>query len=466
MAVSFFIVFFIISVHISWGLLDLGFKSPRNEDSFNIFLNWLKEQDVDLSYFEVRRTSDGEVGLFCSKNISTNEIISIIPRHLAITSLPDIDPRVSDVMLKVYNETSDGHIVVQLQLIWQAFYANESKWTPYINILPRTFSHLPVTWENGSEEMSLVEQFQSSNLLLTIRRGKFLTQEVVKYLLGVMSQFPNLFGEYTEEKLEKWSSEIKWAKMVVDTRAFGRRGENDTADCALIPFFDLINHKSGHSAPLGVFNATTADLLAYAIVFNEESKFEIPDVGQEFFQSYTGDEIYCNSRLLLGYGFVENRNQNNCIRIDTSYRKNNDQSIVGSLRYTFLLKYGFSEESSHILAGGQTINPSLLSTLRLSFLDVQEIENLPDMISSGDDVPFLSLSNERSALRSILTLAISEVNKYNEVLPPDEEIDASIREKLFSKNIENILQVLKGERQTYMTLIDTVNAAWSSLLYS
>lgn len=125
-----------------------------------------------------------------------------------------------------------GDTALALMLLWERSLGSESRWAPWIKVLPREYSQ-PLFW-SPSERAEL----KGSNLaVLTDTLDEQVRQDYLTMVTPLVEKFPQQFhSENFSEQLFRWALATIWSRAF-DTQVNGRPLR------VLVPFADLFNHQ-------------------------------------------------------------------------------------------------------------------------------------------------------------------------------------------------------------------------------
>eukprot|EP01066_Platyproteum_vivax_P004832 Platyproteum_vivax@DN16203_c0_g1_i1.p1 len=182
-----------------------------------------------------------------------------------------------------------------------------SKWCEYLDFLPRSFHHMPMFWTSDSDEWKVLEGTSTADKLLgrfsmgtlglpcgvppPSNDHKHFTITVTPFLKKHSARLKVLGMTVNEDSLQgELKGLYRWATAVVSSYAFTI---GDSKYLALVPFWDILNHRTSFCNIHLHHNEKTSrlEMLSNGI-----------SAGQEVVNNYGS---HGNSELLRGYGFVE-----------------------------------------------------------------------------------------------------------------------------------------------------------------
>lgn len=288
-------------------------KFNHGNNDYNVvaeMMSWMKsngfQKSVKLSpYYFVDKSGRG---LMCKKNIihSGQKLIEI-PWNLLITRQTVI---ASDLPIDYQDHQTLNCIeLLTLFLSWEKLKGKSSFWFYYIESLPVHFDGLPhfkipkqdinkVKPESLSRLiMKEFDKFENSreNILKIVEKS---SHEMMKKMIFLIENNKNK---------NDFCDLLTWSWCAVNTRcislSLSSSSDQDTKECALAPFLDLLNH-SCHVRTKAGFNLQTNcfDI----ITLTEYHKKD---------QIFINYGPHSNRHLLLYYGFILDDNPNNFITV-------------------------------------------------------------------------------------------------------------------------------------------------------
>lgn len=211
---------------------------PRREQCIEDFYVWSKEQNILFEGVEIKSFQDDELGVFAIDEFTKGDIFMKIPRSSmmasdyvnksSIGSLVQSDPMLSSM----------PNVALAVHLLCEAYNVN-SKWRPYINILPRHYTNILYF------DTSDIENLRGTSVFL----------QAINASRSIMRQYAylcNLFYKHSVAKdlslADKFTyADYRWAVSTLMTRQNPIPSLNGSMSqvIALIPFLDLCNHKEG-----------------------------------------------------------------------------------------------------------------------------------------------------------------------------------------------------------------------------
>lgn len=158
---------------------------------------------------------------------------------------------------------------------------HDSLYAPYINLLPASYSTVPLFWSAGELDAT---QYQPLATQVKLRSG------VVRGLAPALSSMTHLYGP--NAATVGTAERIGWAMTSVSSRAFQIRPD----ECANLPLIDMMNHSYANNCKV-TLDPSTGDIKVDAVS-------EIQP-GSELTLNYG---YHTNDAFLLNYGFMLDEN--------------------------------------------------------------------------------------------------------------------------------------------------------------
>lgn len=350
-----------------------------------------------------------------------------------------------------------------------------SPWYPYLAILPTTYSD-PLHWSKDEIDRELA----GTNLYhyLTSRES-----DVRSELAHATKAAGNLF---TNDNLS-WKNWL-WAYSSVYSRAFPGKwtpfncsdnqktfelGNPAVEPCglALLPFLDMINHDK--AAKVDWTSGTTPESTEQRVRFKHPSTSSAIEAGSEVFNNYGSKS---NEEFLMGYGFVLENNEADCVRVlvndgrasDPEFArkrilleklKNRDAKKAGEDVGLGDKAYGL-EEGQHLFHLRRNDVPKelieLMRVLCLASWQLDEIDGgkLAEIVLSNPLSTLKAHSNLHSLLKSKLE-AISKTDKKAEKFWKKER--KSGRERSYEAQCASVLR--RGQMDILKSCMDVCTMA-------
>jgi hypothetical protein len=301
-----------------------------------------------------------------------------------------------------------------IHLLYEKHKVN-SFWKAYIKTLPEILG-VPLFW--SLEELLFLE-------------GSVTLEETLKLIILSVKQYIIIFHLLKQAKnniLDPFRtvtySEFIWSLAIVMSRQNKIPTTEETFELALIPVWDLCNHKIGTISTF--FDFQNKNLQCFSI-----QKFS---KGDQIFIHY-GDRP--NSQLLLYSGFLIKNNPNDILKIKIEIDKEDAlyQNKVQTLQK--ITKNNFSNLNFHLTKDGNT-------SLHLKLIcNIISINNEEDLIKFQTN-----LNNDKDQLeinpKSIVTQKLTQLFSQYETI---QRSNAKIDVKNLSSNMENAILLLNLEKE-------------------
>jgi hypothetical protein len=410
-------------------------------------IKWLIENDVKFKPLEIRQLGPEYRGVVANCRIKPGTNLISVPNE-CIISLNNIKNTNLGKFISKYNVCS--HTYLAMKILKERNDLN-SKWKPYIDILPLKFQNVPLFYTTDE-----IKSLKGSIALDMVKCRKI----SIKHEYDIMTEDNTLFEEYFSFSLEEYT----WARTVVITRIFGFKIK-DVVSSGLVPLADMLNHDLNPGTKWE-FND---ELDAFTVL---STKWLLK--GSNILDSY-GPK--CNSRYLVNYGFTlqDNKYNNECsIFLPTTNVTKKQKLLIGDSKS---IDNGFITYSNLIITNNETKvskdhmfrfqipiynsnelnSPSrkcILSLFAIARAIVCEDDNLPDNIHILNKP--LSIENELKTFKLIHTSICCSILEFNTSL--DEDLDMIQNLTPYSSN-HNIRTMLIGEKTTlywYLNLCSAV----------
>jgi len=401
-----------------------------SQRGFKRLVEWLLRRGARFPKCQLRNLAAGCRATFARESIREDEEIMFIPRDYIITSNLSMNSDICTEIKLSGVEIRSKHTYLASFLLQERDRKRESKWFPYIDILPKSFSNIPLFFDRKQLEGL---------------KGSLSLQKIQDRHDSLRAEYQNLRRKVAS--FSKWTYEdFVWARLVVITRIFGLLINNQKTD-GLVPMADMINHKRPRETRW---------------TFNEAKQGFVISAMQEF---NVGDQIYdsygrkCNSRFFVNYGFaLENNPDNECILripLPTDARRNSY-----GVEYTdFQIPRMVEDKKSR----------AMLSMLRWSVLQKQNktqflptYHNIPKP-SKGQYIAPVSISNEVAVLRLIQRAAEEGLGRFTHSLDYDKKLLKDHKTYPPYSNQRNVIIMRSGEKQVLRNWLDLARAGQIAL---
>nr|XP_027200109.1 histone-lysine N-methyltransferase setd3-like [Dermatophagoides pteronyssinus] len=327
---------------------EIAVSLPKRSENWKEFHEWCLKNQIPSDRFEIKKLKNDEYGLFALNNHKENDVLFRINRKAFMTN----ETATSDIKLNQFTQDvifkHMPNLILTFHLLSELNKPN-SFWKPYIKTLPTSYS-------------TILYMVQEDLIQL---RGSALLDEVVKFKRNVARQYAYFWMKISNERNKSFGNftyEIyRWALSTVMTRqnSIPSKADKNQTTFALIPFWDLCNHKEGKMVT--DFDPTTDDLVFYSMKDYKK--------GDEIFNCYGSRS---NSDFFLHNGFVYDNHPCNTVRVKIGISKQDPQF---SLKDTLCRKIDIDTNGYHELEHkSKGLNPRILATIRIFFLDNEGLE--------------------------------------------------------------------------------------------
>lgn len=281
------------------------FKSSRDNDVIDKFVSWCSENGAKFPRLELKKCGVYDLGLVAKQPLKKEDVFIEIPDSM-IFSFSKIQDEMPDMMRqRVFLDCPlfDGmsHVRLAFALMVEKLNPN-SKWKPYLDMLPEKFRTVLSFTPNEMKELQGTGALSSA-----VKQVKFIATQyafLYKYLMMAIENHPVIEGLKDNFTFEFYC----WAVSCVMTRQnLVPQGANGETESALIPLWDMANHSNG--AINTAYNGETRQIESFCLKdFN---------AGDQVTMAYGNRS---NEDFLIHNGFVypENGNKNFSIRLSLS----------------------------------------------------------------------------------------------------------------------------------------------------
>lgn len=406
----------------------------------NKFLKWLSDGGSIFNKIKMRFYTADYRGVHAKTKIQKNEVFLVVPQSQILTLDMAKESPIGAKMVKAgLHLLSPKHSFLST-LVMQERRKPDTKWAPYLDILPKSFGNFPIfftkeekKWLEGSPFLNQVED-------------KIL--DVAKDYKTISTAVP----EYTQFSLEEYSQ----VRMLISSRIFGISIKGHKTD-GLVPLADMLNHKRPRQTAWEFSDKRDAFII--------ESK-EAIERGDQVYDSY-GKK--CNSRFFLNYGFIVENNDANEVPIKLQLDMSDPLydvkvKILGSPSVkTIRVSEDLTEKNmrdffSYLRFLEFRGDPMILYKFQFKYnsqAKQNEDDEDEDLSYQGTNLPPVSVENEKSVLDKIRKMADIQYRAY----PTTYEADLKILEKPESLtfNQRNAVLMRSGEKKVLLYLLELCN---------
>ncbi|KAF4118429.1 SET domain-containing protein 4 [Onychostoma macrolepis] len=295
--------------------------SLSHEAQFVLLRRWLKEKGFTSQSLIPVSFHDTGRGLMTTQAIKAKDSVISLPEKCLLTTETVLKSYMGDY-IKRWHPPVSPLLALCSFLIAERHHGDASKWSPYINILPKTYT-CPVYFSDDIIDL-LPRSLQKK---ASEQKEQF--QELYCCSLMFFRSFQPLFTQPTE--LLFTQDALRWAWCSVNTRTVYM--EHDQSNYlsrekdiyALAPYLDLLNHCPNVQVEAG---------------FNKQTRcYEVKSVqgSKKFQQAFINYGPHDNHRLLLEYGFVASGNPHSVVYVDLGTLKlcldEKDKQLTQKLLY-------------------------------------------------------------------------------------------------------------------------------------
>ena len=286
-------------------------------------------------------------------------------------------------------------------LLMQEMDNTSSIWNNYFPILPKNLDSFPILY--GNKELEILE-------------GTDFKVSIAEYKKDLKADYEEIcrcapeFRKFALIEFEK-------TRVLVNSRLFGLKKENNQDNDSVVPLADMFNFSSTKEHTHWEYNSSSN---AFEVSAEEEIQR-----GEEIFEGYG---LKPNIQYLMFYGFLIPENDKNKTRIYVNLNKNDENFIFKnhllSLGETFSF-YIFEEDS------GNHFN-RLMGILRIINFegDVSVLEEIKYKVLKNQyakhshirrSIPVISLENEKKSLEMLLSNVKERLSRFNDSYESDME---------------------------------------------
>lgn len=329
---------------------DIALPKYSRKELVQPFMSWLKENNVKMSGVEIVDYGDAGYGLKATEDIKQGQEVISVPQTAMLTeetaqksylgSLISCDP----ILQHMSNVSLALHTLAE-------FVSSHSPWQPYLRFLPSSYS---TTLYFTPQQMQML-------------KGSPVLEDAVKQFRNIARQY-SYFYRILQSSPEARSWPIKdyftfesyrWAVSTIMTRQNRIPVKNSHHQTALIPAWDMANHKQG----------------MYSTDFDDEKMRSVClspcdiKAGEEF-TIYYGHRSNCD--LFLHNGFVVKDNRNDSLGIKLGVSKND---LLREEKVALLSSLDLPSSGTFMLIPGpHPISPGLLAFTRIFCMDKESLE--------------------------------------------------------------------------------------------
>ncbi|KAG8185873.1 hypothetical protein JTE90_004415 [Oedothorax gibbosus] len=371
---------------------------PDRTSNWERFYEWCTESGADFKSVEVAEISDGNYGLKAVRDIKEDEPFLVIPRKLMMSEMSAKNSRLGPLINNNPILQHMPNVQVAMHLLSE-FLNPKSFWSPYISILPSTFSTILYF------SLEEIKELQKSPAI----------DEVFKILRSVIRQYSYFFQLFEYDSYGKslnigpyFTFDLyRWAVSCTMTRQnFLPSPDGHTQVTSLVPLFDMCNHINGKLST--DFNLEKNSLISYSFkAFPKDS---------EVYMFYGPRS---NAEFLVHNGFVYSENSNDTLEIKLGISKNDPLCI---LKNELCTKLNISLNGPFYLSN-EKLSTELLRFLSVNVMKSDEIERLlNDKDDIAEDLLIESADFKKRALSFLKDRVNLLLKSYGSTIEEDEDL--------------------------------------------
>lgn len=265
--------------------------NPEERD-LQVLQEWLIEGGSKIvpSLHIADASMDDVRGVYTTERLPYGTDVMVIPRNRLMLLEQCADYPVGRAYLDAARGDPDWIVQLAIVLLEEEKLGPQSKWYPYIKMLPKTLEYFPMFFP----EQLLQDELRGSQVLPTL---EYRRQSYRKYYQSVKDAYP------------PWDIDFDAfvrGILLVNSRNFGIQLDGQSTN-ALVPLADLLNHERPPAPTTWQFDEERG---AFTVVVTKPGG--IPALSAVH-DSY-GHR--CNTRLFVGYGFTLRHNPDNKALVD------------------------------------------------------------------------------------------------------------------------------------------------------
>jgi len=377
---------------------------------FRRLIEWLQSRGARFEKCEIRHIAEGCRATFARDRIQQDEEIVFIPKDFIITSEISLKSQICRAIKESGVNIRSKHTYLASYLLQERDRGNKSWWFPYIDVLPKKFTNIPLFFEDHE---------------LAELKGSIALQKIKDRHDSLRMEYENLCEHVSQ--MSQWTyNDFVWARLVVITRIFGLLINGVKTD-GLVPMADMINHKRPRQTRW-TFNQEKDGFVISAL-----QDFES---GCEIFDSYGRK---CNSRFFVNYGFSLEDNLDNEAQFRIEFKNKRNSRVF----IDFQIPMSIDDKKTK----------DMLSLLRWSVMQQgNSIHEAPTHDHakrpiSGQYITPLSPHNEHIVLNLIQEACYEALNRFDHTLKQDNKYLSNLAKyPLYSKQ-RNIIIMRRGEKE-------------------
>lgn len=357
---------------------DIKINSAPIAPPFNGFMKWLR--DYGCRFPTANLTMNGnQRTVVTTQPVKPGDTIIFIPNYCLMTDGVAHNSAIGQQIFRTHFTPTSKHTVLAAYLL-QERENPVSLWRHYIDLLPRSFAHIPLYFDNAT---------------LNYLQGSYILELVLSRKHIIKSEYYNLCNALPS--FRRFSlDDFMWARTAINSRCFGISHIHG-ASVAMVPFIDLVNHHQSGPAYWGAHPSQHG----FSLTAND---YIFPNM--ELFMSY-GTKT--KGRFFASYGFIPENSDNKDARVTASL------NIKDEL-YDFKRKFVNASLDFMVSFQYDDAFKSLFKYLRIASIS-QFDSNL--QLDKAVHTQFISLENELKSLRHLHKLCQQSLNLFETSLRED-----------------------------------------------
>ncbi|XP_061400027.1 actin-histidine N-methyltransferase [Musca vetustissima] len=384
-------------------------SSPKGNRLANIdkFYQWAKENGLQYENVEITEFPGYDLGLKATRDIKKDEILFGIPHKMVLS-----EEHADCAFVRDFFQPSNLKLAFLLMV--EAL-KPDSFWKPYIDLLPETYNTVLYF---TVEEMT---QLKGSNALAAaLKQCRLIARLYAVIYHWPSSQIPMAdFKELFHYDLYRWAvSTVMTRENLIPRTQPKREGDLSDTIAALIPFWDMANHRDGTITTF--FNMETQQV--------ESSAQEDYKAGEQIF-IYYGDRT--NSDLMIHNGFINPSNPKDKISIKLGL---SPSDVLYEKRAKLLELLNIPKNSElKVLPAPEFISPELLAFVRVFNMNEEQLDHWIGNAERAMDLLHidcaLETSLETKTWQYLQTRLMLLLRVFPQTLEEDEQQLALVKEK-------------------------------------
>jgi histone-lysine N-methyltransferase SETD3 len=393
-------------------------------DKFDSLLSWLSKGGAKYPHLVMKYYTVDYRGVHARKRLEKDELILEVPLPIIMTTEVAKDSEIGQKIQRSGCQLYSDHSWLAACLL-QEKYNPQSKWKPYIDILPVHYRNVPIFFDDED---------------LKALKGSFTLKMISDRKVSLKLEYDNIvkhvpeFGKYHH-------LDFSWARVAVITRVFGFEVRGVKTE-GLVAMADMLNHKRPNETSWtfddsrNAFTITTTKrLLKNAQIFDSYGR-------------------KCNSRFFVNYGFALDFNEDNQVALffnlpqDDPAAQIKHKILGGNRTRRFQIAFEHKERCTK----------KCMSWLRIAHATVEELP--PKGMPENQKIDPISPANELRVMNQVSIAAQEILKTFDTTLEEDNKLLEDPDKKL-TMNIRNCVVMRRGEKEilnAYLQLAEYLNA--------